>query len=52
MGLLDADVYGPSIPIMLGLRRLTPPIEHFPDGKEKVVPYQIWNSGHFFGILH
>jgi len=25
VGLLDADVYGPSIPLMLGLRRLSPP---------------------------
>ncbi len=25
VGLLDADVYGPSIPCMMGLRRMTPP---------------------------
>lgn len=38
-GILDADVYGPSLPIMLGLRRLTP--QHFIDaeGNEKIRPF-------------
>ncbi len=39
VGLLDADVYGPSIPIMLGLRRLTPRLERLPNGEEKVLPF-------------
>lgn len=39
IGLLDADVYGPSIPIMLGLRRLSPRIERLPSGEEKIVPF-------------
>lgn len=39
VGLLDADVYGPSIPIMLGLRRLSPKIERLPTGEEKVLPF-------------
>src|SRR5690348_13729352 len=38
VGLLDADVYGPSIPIMLGLRRLSPRIERSHTGEEKVIP--------------
>lgn len=39
IGLLDADVYGPSIPIMLGLRRLSPRVERLPGGEEKVIPF-------------
>jgi ATP-binding protein involved in chromosome partitioning len=39
VGLLDADVYGPSIPIMLGLRRLSPPIQKDENGCEKVIPF-------------
>lgn len=39
VGLLDADIYGPSIPIMLGLRRLSPQIEYFPGGKQKIIPF-------------
>lgn len=38
VGLLDADVYGPSIPIMLGLRGMGPRIVQDPSGKERVVP--------------
>lgn len=52
VGLLDADVYGPSIPIMLGLRRLSPRIEHLPSGEDKIVPLakfgiQILSAGFF-----
>ncbi len=39
VGLLDADVYGPSIPIMLGLRRLGLKVEKFPNGQEKILPF-------------
>ena len=44
IGLLDADIYGPSIPIMLGLRRLSPRIQITPAGKECIVPF------HKFGV--
>jgi ATP-binding protein involved in chromosome partitioning len=39
VGLLDADVYGPSIPIMLGLRRLAPREIKNHEGKSKVLPF-------------
>lgn len=39
VGLLDADVYGPSIPIMLGLRRLSPRLACLPSGEKKIVPF-------------
>jgi ATP-binding protein involved in chromosome partitioning len=39
VGLLDADVYGPSIPIMMGLRRLSPRIERLPSGEEQIIPF-------------
>lgn len=39
IGLLDADVYGPSIPIMLGLRRLSPDIQRTAEGKEIFTPF-------------
>lgn len=38
IGLLDADLYGPSIPIMLGLRRLSPRIDKLPSGEEMMIP--------------
>ncbi|MFI0434356.1 MAG: Mrp/NBP35 family ATP-binding protein [Parachlamydiaceae bacterium] len=39
VGLLDADLYGPSIPIMLGLRRLPPPIEQLASGENQLIPF-------------
>lgn len=40
VGLLDADIYGPSIPIMMGLRRLTPSSQKLPNGdQEKIIPF-------------
>ncbi|CUI16229.1 conserved hypothetical protein [Candidatus Protochlamydia naegleriophila] len=39
VALLDADIYGPSIPIMLGLRRLSPRLEKQADGSIKVIPF-------------
>lgn len=38
IGLLDADLYGPSIPIMCGLRRLSPRVERLPNGDERIMP--------------
>jgi ATP-binding protein involved in chromosome partitioning len=39
VGVLDADVYGPSIPIMMGLRRISPRIQDCGQGREQVVPF-------------
>ncbi len=39
IALLDADIYGPSIPVMLGLRRLSPRLEKQADGSIKVLPF-------------
>jgi ATP-binding protein involved in chromosome partitioning len=57
VGLLDADVYGPSIPIMLGLRRLSPRIERLPSGTEKIIPLtkfgiQVISLGFFIEEAH
>lgn len=39
VGLLDADIYGPSIPIMLGLRDERPKMTDI-DGKGKIIPLE------------
>jgi ATPases involved in chromosome partitioning len=39
VGLLDADIYGPSIPIMLGMRDERPMMTEV-DGKGKIVPME------------
>lgn len=39
VGLLDADIYGPSIPIMFGLRQLSPKTTKDPENREKVIPF-------------
>lgn len=39
VGLLDADVYGPSIPIMMGLRRLSPRLDDEESQSPQVVPF-------------
>lgn len=39
VGVLDADLYGPSIPIMLGLRQLSPRIQRSQNGEEKAIPF-------------
>lgn len=39
VGLIDADVYGPSIPLMLGLRRLAPRTIADENGSEVVIPF-------------
>lgn len=39
VGLLDADLYGPSIPVMFGLRRLSPRIVPDEYGVEKLIPF-------------
>jgi ATP-binding protein involved in chromosome partitioning len=39
VGLLDADLYGPSIPIMMGLRRLSPQVVQDYAEKYRVIPF-------------
>ncbi len=39
VGVVDADVYGPSVPIMMGLRRLSPRIHEEENGRERVIPF-------------
>lgn len=39
VGLLDADLYGPSIPIMLGFRNLSPRLQRQATGEEKALPF-------------
>lgn len=39
-GLLDADIYGPSLPIMFGLEGAKPGSVEMPDGKVKIEPLE------------
>lgn len=39
VGLMDADIYGPSVPIMFGVRGQRPLMELI-DGKDKIVPLE------------
>jgi ATP-binding protein involved in chromosome partitioning len=39
-GLLDADIYGPSLPVMFGLEDARPLTHTLPDGKTKMLPVE------------
>jgi ATP-binding protein involved in chromosome partitioning len=39
VGLMDADIYGPSVPIMFGVRGQRPLMENI-EGKDKIVPLE------------
>jgi ATP-binding protein involved in chromosome partitioning len=39
VGLMDADIYGPSVPIMFGLRGERPPMTNI-DGKDMIIPIE------------
>jgi len=41
-GLIDADIYGPSLPIMFGLEGVKPGTTQGADGKQKIVPVEKW----------
>jgi len=41
-GLIDADIYGPSLPIMFGLEGEKPQSIQGADGKPKIVPLEKW----------
>src|SRR5690606_31708133 len=41
-GLLDADIYGPSLPIMFGLEGSKPQTIKGEDGKSKILPIEKW----------
>ena len=40
VGLADADVYGPSVPVMTGTEGVTPMAVEGPDGQDLIVPFE------------
>lgn len=42
VGLLDADIFGPSIPKMFGVEDETVYAEHQPDGKDLILPMDVY----------
>ncbi len=40
VGLLDADIYGPSIPLMMGAKGQQPAAEQGPDGQPRILPLE------------
>lgn len=43
VGLMDADIYGPSVPMMFGLRGERPLMREDENGKGKIVPIEKYN---------
>ncbi|GGE30987.1 MULTISPECIES: Mrp/NBP35 family ATP-binding protein [Sphingobacterium] len=39
-GLLDADIYGPSVPLMFGVEDAKPQSSQGPDGKNRIIPIE------------
>jgi ATP-binding protein involved in chromosome partitioning len=43
VGLLDADVYGPSVPLMMGVKGRQPTAVTGPDGQQLMIPIEAYN---------
>jgi ATP-binding protein involved in chromosome partitioning len=42
VGLLDADVYGPSVPLMMGVKGRQPAVTTTPDGQQMMIPIEAY----------
>src|SRR6266545_3405926 len=40
VGLLDADIYGPSVPLMMGVKGRQPAVTTAPDGQQMMIPIE------------